>query len=30
VYVIYKPGSAPVILSEILSVTQLRAELAKL
>jgi thiol:disulfide interchange protein len=30
VYVIYKPGSAPVILSEILSVTQLRAELARL
>ncbi len=30
VYVIYKPGSAPVILSEILSVAQVRAELAKL
>jgi thiol:disulfide interchange protein len=30
VYVLYKPGSAPVILSEILSVTQLQAELAKL
>jgi len=30
VYVIYKPGSAPVILSEILSVTQLQTELAKL
>ncbi len=30
VYVIYKPGSAPVVLSEILSVTQLQAELAKL
>ncbi len=30
VYVIYKPGSAPVVLSEILSVAQLRAELAKL
>jgi thiol:disulfide interchange protein len=30
VYVLYKPGSAPVIMSEILSVTQLQAELAKL
>ncbi len=30
VYVIYKPGSAPVILSEILDVAQVRAELAKL
>ncbi len=30
VYVIYKPGSAPVVLSEILSVTQLQTELAKL
>lgn len=30
VYVLYKPGSAPVILSEILSVAQVRAELAKL
>jgi thiol:disulfide interchange protein len=30
VYVIYKPGSAPVVLSEILSVTQMQAELAKL
>jgi thiol:disulfide interchange protein len=30
VYVLYKPGSAPVVMSEILSVTQLRAELAKL
>ncbi|TAG25495.1 MAG: protein-disulfide reductase [Burkholderiales bacterium] len=30
VYVIYKPGSAPVILSEILDVQQVRAELAKL
>lgn len=30
VYVIYKPGSAPVVLPEILSVAQLRAELAKL
>ena len=30
VYVIYKPGSAPVVLSEILSVAQVRAELAKL
>jgi thiol:disulfide interchange protein len=30
VYVLYKPGSAPVIMSEILSVQQLRAELAKL
>jgi thiol:disulfide interchange protein len=29
-YVIYKPGSAPVILSEILDVAQVRAELAKL
>jgi thiol:disulfide interchange protein DsbD len=30
VYVLYKPGSAPVIMSEILSVTQLQEELAKL
>ncbi len=30
VYVLYKPGSAPVVLSEILTVTQLQAELAKL
>ena len=30
VYVIYKPGYAPVILSEILSVSDVRAELAKL
>ena len=30
VYVIYKPGRAPVLLSEILSVDDLRAELAKL
>jgi len=30
VYVIYKPGSAPVVLSEILSVNDVRAELAKL
>ena len=30
VYVIYKPGRAPVILSEILSVDEVRAELAKL
>ena len=30
VYVIYKPGSAPVVLSEILSVEEVRAELAKL
>jgi thiol:disulfide interchange protein len=30
VYVIYKPGSAPVVLSEILSVEQVRTELAKL
>jgi thiol:disulfide interchange protein DsbD len=30
VYVIYKPGSAPVVMSEILSVAQVRAELAKL
>jgi thiol:disulfide interchange protein len=30
VYVLYKPGRAPVVLSEILRVTHLRAELAKL
>ena len=30
VYVIYKPGRAPVVLSEILSVEDVRAELAKL
>ena len=30
VYAIYKPGRAPVILSEILSVADVRAELAKL
>ncbi len=30
VYVLYKPGSAPVIMSEILSVAQVRAELAKI
>jgi thiol:disulfide interchange protein len=30
VYVLYKPGSSPVIMSEILSVTQMQAELAKL
>ena len=30
VYVIYKPGRAPVVLSEILSVEGVRAELAKL
>ncbi len=30
VYVIYKPGRAPVILSEILSISDVRAELAKL
>jgi thiol:disulfide interchange protein DsbD len=30
VYVIYKPGRAPVVLSEILSVNDVRAELAKL
>lgn len=30
VYAIYKPGQAPVILSEVLSVDDLRAELAKL
>ena len=30
VYVIYKPGSAPVVLSEILSVDEVRAELARL
>ena len=30
VYVLYKPGSAPVIMSEILSVTQMQEELAKL
>ena len=29
-YVIYKPGRAPVLLSEILSVDELRRELAKL
>jgi hypothetical protein len=28
--VIYKPGRAPVVLSEILSVADVRAELAKL
>lgn len=30
VYVIYKPGRAPVVMSEILSVDDVRAELAKL
>ena len=30
VYVIYKPGRAPVVLSEVLSVGDVRAELAKL
>ncbi len=30
VYVIYKPGRAPVVLSELLSVDDVRAELAKL
>lgn len=30
VYVIYKPGRAPVVMSEILSVDEVRAELAKL
>jgi thiol:disulfide interchange protein DsbD len=30
VYVLYKPGSAPVIMSEILSVAQMQEELAKL
>ena len=30
VYVIYKPGRAPVVLSEILSVADVRADLAKL
>ncbi|MEO6018589.1 MAG: thioredoxin family protein, partial [Polaromonas sp.] len=30
VYVIYKPGRAPVVLSEVLSVDDVRAELAKL
>ena len=30
VYVIYKPGRAPVVLSEVLSVEDVRAELAKL
>ncbi len=30
VYVIYRPGRAPVVLSEILSVADVRAELAKL
>ena len=29
-YVIYKPGAAPVLLSELLSVGDVRAELAKL
>lgn len=30
VYVFYKPGRAPVVLSEILSVSDVRAELARL
>jgi thiol:disulfide interchange protein DsbD len=30
VYVIYKAGRAPVLMSEILSVSDVRAELAKL
>ena len=30
VYVLYKPGRAPVVLSEVLSVGDVRAELAKL
>jgi thiol:disulfide interchange protein len=30
VYVLYKPGSAPVVMSEILSVTELRSAIAKL
>jgi thiol:disulfide interchange protein len=30
VYVLYKPGSPPVVMSEILSVTQMQEELAKL
>jgi thiol:disulfide interchange protein DsbD len=28
VYVVYKPGQAPVVLSEILSVAEVRAALA--
>jgi thiol:disulfide interchange protein len=30
VYVLYKPGSAPVVMSEILSVSEMRAAIAKL
>ena len=30
VYVLYKPGSAPVVMSEILSVGEMRAAIAKL
>ncbi|MGA8513309.1 MAG: thioredoxin family protein [Burkholderiaceae bacterium] len=30
VYVLYKPGSAPMVMSEILSVTELRSAIAKL
>jgi hypothetical protein len=30
VYVLYPPGSAPVVMSEILSPTQVRAAIAKL
>jgi thiol:disulfide interchange protein len=30
VYVLYQPGSAPVVMSEILSVTEVRAAIAKL
>jgi thiol:disulfide interchange protein len=30
VYVLYKPGSAPVVMSEILSVTDIRTAIAKL
>jgi thiol:disulfide interchange protein len=30
VYVLYQPGSAPVVMSEILSVTEMRAAIAKL
>jgi thiol:disulfide interchange protein len=30
VYVLYKPGQAPIVLTEILTVAQVRTELAKL
>ena len=30
VYVLYKPGSAPVVMSEILSVGEMRTAIAKL